>query len=149
MSELTIEQRFPEVFRQPVLKRYLPLALLAGLLVYLAYAVWFFALPSVFGAAKWDRAGNVLAQWVAYDVFAEFRLDAEPIEPKWSRFWPLGAKPDPDWLIRQPSGSLVVEIDGPGTATEFSHHRVTITHAGETVTVSRAETGATVDGPLP
>jgi phosphonate transport system permease protein len=148
MTELSIEQRFPAVFHQPVLKRFMPLALLIGVVIYLAYAVWFFALPSVIGGAKWDRAGFLLAQWVSYDAVAEFRLDGDAVVPKWPRFSPLGNNPEPDWVIFNQDHSVTVDIAGPGTSTTFSKQAVTITHQGQTVQVHRGET-PTVDGAMP
>ena len=43
MTDLSIEQRFPAVFKQSLMKRFLPLLLLVGVVLYVAYAVWFLA----------------------------------------------------------------------------------------------------------
>lgn len=139
MTDLSIEQRFPAVFRQSLAKRFLPLVLLIGVVLYFAYAVWFFALPSVLADAKWDRAGNMLAQWISYDISTEFRLDGATIEPKWPRFGPLGNDPNPDWIIAEGNGATTVEIAGPGTATTFSKANVSVTYEGQTVVIHRGE----------
>jgi hypothetical protein len=39
---IAIEERFPEVFHRPAYKRFWPLFLVAGTVLYLAYALWFF-----------------------------------------------------------------------------------------------------------
>ena len=137
MTDLSIEQRFPAVFRQSPFKRFLPLVLLLGVALYFAYAVWFFALPTVMAQAKWDRAGNMLAQWISYDIFAEFRLDGDTITPKWPRFGPLGSNPNPDWIVVDGNGATTVEIAGPGTATTFSKTDVSVTFEGQTVVIHR------------
>ena len=41
----SIEERYPHVFRRPFHKRFGPLFLVAGTVLYLAYALWFFSLP--------------------------------------------------------------------------------------------------------
>ena len=42
-----IEDRFPQVFQQPLYRRFWPLFLVAGTILYLVYALWFFSLPQV------------------------------------------------------------------------------------------------------
>ena len=43
----SIEQRYPDVFNPPLLKRHGLWFLVGGTLLYLAYTVWFFSLPQV------------------------------------------------------------------------------------------------------
>jgi phosphonate transport system permease protein len=148
MTDASIKERYPAVFRQSVLNRFLPLIIIVGTILYLCYAVWFFALPSVIGGARWDRAGNLLAQWISYDVFVEFRLDGETVVPKYPRFTVLGDNPAPGWIIHNQDGSTTVDIDGPGSSTTFSKSAITVTHAGETVVAHRGEPPR-IDGEAP
>jgi phosphonate transport system permease protein len=114
-SAETLEARYPELFLQGGLRRHLPLIVLAGLVLYMIYAAWFFSLPSVLGGARWDRLGNYLSQWVSYDVSAEFRLDGDAIEPRWPRFSVLGSDPHPDWIVADIRGTRI-ELAGPAAS---------------------------------
>jgi phosphonate transport system permease protein len=134
-TTLSLEQRYPEVFRQSAVKRFAPLVALILLVLYLAYAVWFFALPSVLSAAKWDRLGDYMQQWVAYDVNAEFRLGEAEIAPRWPRNTPLGPNPTPDWIIANADGGRTVELAGAGQSVSFSRTAATITNGVEHVAI--------------
>jgi len=147
MTDLSIEQRFPQVFQQNPAKRFLPLVLLGGVIAYAIFAVWFFALPSVLGNAKWERAGDVLSQWISYDIFAEYRLDGATIVPKWPRFGPLGNNPNPDWIVSDPLGDTSIQVDASSSII-FSKQAVAITHLGQTVVVNRGPQ-VTIEGERP
>src|SRR5258708_2350511 len=112
-SVAELRLRYPEVFRRARGRRFLPLLALAGVVLYCAYVVWFFAIPSVVMNAHWERAGEYLSQWIAYEVRPEFRIRAGAIETRWSRFSPLGQHPDPDWIVTGERGAINVAIDGP------------------------------------
>ena len=131
---LTLEQRYPAVFKQSAFKRFAPLLAMIAVVLYLAYAVWFFALPSVIGAGKWERLGDSMQQWIAYDVSADFRLDEPVIAGKWPRFSVLGADPHPDWLIPH-DGGYTIELGGPGQSVTFTKTAATITNAGGSVDI--------------
>lgn len=134
-TTLSLEQRFPEVFRQSAFKRFAPLFALILLVLYLVYAVWFFGLPSVLSAAKWDRLGDYMQQWVAYDVNAEFRLAEPEIAPRWPRNTPLGPNPTPDWIIPNGDGGYTVELAGAGQAVTFTKTAATLTNGAEHVDI--------------
>ena len=76
---LSYEERFPEAFHVPVWRRFGPLFLLGGLVLYLIYAVWFFDLVNVVRTAHWERTGIYLSQWISYDVQPEFRLSGDQV----------------------------------------------------------------------
>jgi phosphonate transport system permease protein len=141
----TYEQRFPQVFRQSLWKRFMPLFVVIGVALYFVYAVWFFSLPTVLAEAKWDRLGNYLQQWVSYDVSPEFRLDSgAAIVPKFNRNSALGPDPRPEWVIENGDGSLTVELDGAGSAVQFSKSAATLTRNGESVEIAIGASAATV-----
>src|SRR5438105_397280 len=114
-----IEDRFPQVFRRPAYKRFGPLLLLVGTVLYLAYAMWFFSLPQVLRESHWERLPLFLSQWISYDLQPEFRLDQPEITPKYPRFSALGENPHPDWVIRNLDGTFTVQIDGPAKSVTF------------------------------
>lgn len=131
-ATLTLEQRYPAVFKQSVLKRFAPLIALIAVVLYLLYAIWFFALPTVISQGKWDRLGDYMQQWIAYDVNAEYRLDGPTIVGKYPRFSVLGKDPHPDWLIPR-EGGYSIELGGPGQSVTFTKTAATLTNAGASV----------------
>ncbi|MDW6025552.1 phosphonate ABC transporter, permease protein PhnE [Mesorhizobium sp. BAC0120] len=145
----SIEGRYPQIFQRPLIKRQGHWFLLGGIVLYLAYAVWFFNLPQILSDAHWERMGLYLTQWVSYDVQPDFRLDAPAITPKYQRFSPLGDNPSPDWVKINPDSSFTVEIDGPGKSVTFSKTEATVVAFGETVPVALASGKPVVDGPVP
>lgn len=141
----TYEQRFPQVFHQSLLKRFMPLFVVIGVALYFVYAVWFFSLPTVLAEAKWDRLGNYLQQWVSYDVSPEFRLDSgTAIVPKFNRNTALGPDPHPEWITSNGDGSLTVELNGASHSVRFSKTAATITRGGESVDIAIGASAAIV-----
>lgn len=128
---LSYEERFPEAFHIPAWKRFGPILLLGGLVLYLIYAVWFFDLVNVVRTAHWERTGIYLSQWISYDVQPEFRIEEDGITPKYPRFSPLGDNPHPDWVITNPDGTLTVLVDGPGGEITFSKTDATVIKGSE------------------
>ncbi|TJV39316.1 MAG: phosphonate ABC transporter, permease protein PhnE [Mesorhizobium sp.] len=144
-----IEDRFPQVFRRPAYKRFGPLFLLLGTVLYLAYAMWFFSLPQVLRESHWERLPLFLSQWVSYDLQPEFRLDQPEITPKYPRFSALGENPNPDWVIRNPDGTFTVQIDGPAKSVTFDKAQATIMANGQTVPVALTSGKPVISGPVP
>ncbi|TPN55208.1 MULTISPECIES: phosphonate ABC transporter, permease protein PhnE [unclassified Mesorhizobium] len=144
-----IEDRFPQVFRRPAYKRFGPLFLLLGTVLYLAYAMWFFSLPQVLRESHWERLPLFLSQWVSYDLQPEFRLDQAEITPKYPRFSALGENPNPDWVIRNPDGTFTVQIDGPAKSVTFDKAQATIMANGQTVPVTLTSGKPVISGPVP
>ncbi|RWA67969.1 MAG: phosphonate ABC transporter, permease protein PhnE [Mesorhizobium sp.] len=144
-----IEERFPQVFRRPLYKRFWPLLLVAGTILYLIYALWFFSLPQVLRESHWERLPLFLSQWISYDLQPEFRLDQPEIAPKYPRFSALGEHPNPDWVIRNSDGSFTVQIDGEAKSATFDKTRATIVANGQAVPVSLTSGKPVVEGPVP
>ena len=144
-----IEDRFPQVFRRPAYKRFGPLFLLLGTVLYLAYAMWFFTLPQVLRDSHWERLPLFLSQWISYDLQPEFRLDQPEITPKYPRFSALGDNPNPDWVIKSPDGTFTVLIDGPAKSVTFDKTQATIVANGQTVPVALTSGKPVVSGPVP
>jgi phosphonate transport system permease protein len=146
---IAIEERYPHVLRRPAHKRFGPLVLLLGTVLYLAYALWFFSLPQVLREAHWERLPLFLSQWISYDLQPEFRLDQPQITPKYPRFSALGENPDPDWVIVNADRTVTVLIDGPAKSVTFDKARVTIVANGQTVAVSLTGGRPVISGPVP
>ncbi|RNJ41714.1 phosphonate ABC transporter, permease protein PhnE [Mesorhizobium erdmanii] len=146
---LSIEERYPQVFRRPLYKRFAPLFLFVGILTYLIYVLWFFSLPQVLRESHWERLPLFLTQWISYDLQPEFRLDQPEITPKYPRFSALGENPNPDWVIRNPDGTFTVLIDGPAKSVTFDKAQATIVANGQTVPVSLTSGKPLISGPVP
>ncbi|AGB44188.1 phosphonate ABC transporter, permease protein PhnE [Mesorhizobium australicum WSM2073] len=146
---LSIEARHPQVFRRPAYKRFGPLLLFVGTLLYLIYALWFFSLPQVLRESHWERLPLFLTQWISYDLQPEFRLDQPEITPKYPRFSALGDNPNPDWVVRNPDGTFTVLIDGPAKSVTFDKTQATIVANGQTVPVSLTSGKPVVTGAVP
>ncbi|MGX8011915.1 phosphonate ABC transporter, permease protein PhnE [Mesorhizobium sp. ORM8.1] len=144
-----IEERHPHVFRRPTYKRFGPLLLFVGTLLYLVYALWFFNLPQVLRESHWERLPLFLSQWISYDLQPEFRLDQPEITPKYPRFSALGDNPNPDWVIRNADGSFTVQIDGQAKSVTFDKTYATIVAYGQTVPVALTSGKPVVSGPVP
>lgn len=146
---LSIEERYPQVFRRPPYKRFAPLFLFLGILTYLIYVLWFFSLPQVLRESHWERLPLFLTQWISYDLQPEFRLDQPEITPKYPRFSSLGENPNPDWVIKKPGGTFTVLIDGPAKSVTFDKAQATLTANGETVPVALTSGKPVITGPVP
>ncbi|TIW26420.1 MAG: phosphonate ABC transporter, permease protein PhnE [Mesorhizobium sp.] len=144
-----IEARYPQIFRRPLYKRFGPLFLVAGTVLYLAYALWFFSMPQVLRESHWERLPLFLSQWISYDLQPEFRLDQPEITPKYPRFSALGENPNPDWVIRNPDGTFTVLIDGLAKSVTFDKTKAVIVANGQTVPVSLASGKPVISGPVP
>ncbi|MGX5840074.1 phosphonate ABC transporter, permease protein PhnE [Mesorhizobium sp. ArgA1] len=145
----SIEERYPQVFPRPAYKRFGPLFLFAGIVLYLGYALWFFNLPQVMRDSHWERLPLFLSQWISYDLQPEFRLDQPEITPKYPRFSALGDNPNPDWVVKNADGTFTVLIDGPAKSVTFDKTRATITAFGETVPVALTSGKPVISGPVP
>ncbi|KAA3446222.1 phosphonate ABC transporter, permease protein PhnE [Mesorhizobium sp. SARCC-RB16n] len=146
---LSIEARHPQVFQRPAYKRFGPLLLFVGTLLYLVYALWFFSLPQVLRESHWERLPLFLTQWISYDLQPEFRLDQPEITPKYPRFSALGENPNPDWVIKNADGSYTVQIDGQAKSVTFDKGYATIVAHGQTVPVALTSGKPVVSGPVP
>lgn len=145
----SIEERFPEVFHRPFLKRFGSLLMLIGVILYGIYAVWFFDIPKLIAEAHWERFGIYMSQWVSYDVQPEFRLSGDEIDIRYPRFSPLGDNPNPDWVKRNPDGSLTVTVGGASRSVTISKSETILTAHGTTVVVDMSGEHPKVQGEAP
>jgi phosphonate transport system permease protein len=149
IGETTLEQRYPEVFRQSFMKRFLPLIVVVGTVLYLAYAVWFFNLPQILGSAHWERFGIYLSQWISYDIQPTFRLDAAKITPQYQRFSALGNDPHPDWVKTDAAADKwEVDVDAAHSVT-FTKATATIVNGADVVDVALTGGKPLVQGTAP
>jgi phosphonate transport system permease protein len=149
VGEFTLQQRYPEIFRQSRLKRFAPLLLAIGVVAYVAYAVWFFNLPQILATAHWERFGIYMSQWISYDVQPEFRLDRDQITTKYPQNSTLGRDPHPDWVHADAVGRWTVEVVGPQHAVTFTKTHAEIVNGAETIQID-LDTGKPVPlGPAP
>jgi phosphonate transport system permease protein len=134
-AELSLEERYPSVFRQSFLKRFgFPITLVV-LVAYLIYAAWFFNLGGILGAAKWERMEIYLSQWISYDIQADFRIDQPTIAPKYPKNSPLGNNPNPDWVRTSGDGTWEVDLDGTAKSVRFTHTNAVITDGPNAVEI--------------
>jgi phosphonate transport system permease protein len=145
----SIQERYPEVFNPPFLKRFGPLLTVVALVLYGFYAVWFFEIPRIVSEAHWERVGLYLGEWVSYDVQPEFRLSGAKITPRYPRFSPLGDDPHPDWVKQNDDGSMTVSISGDRKVVDISKTQVTIVNRGENVVVNLTSGQPKVVGAAP
>lgn len=145
----SIEKRFPHVFQRPPHKRFGPLLLFVGTLLYLVHALWFFNLPQVMRRSHWERLPLFLTQWISYDVQPIFPLDAPQIQARYPRFSVLGADPRPDWVKTNADGSITVLVKGQARYVTFNKTEATIVANDETVHVSMTSGKPVVSGAIP
>ena len=145
----SIEERFPEVFHQPFLKRFGPLLMLIGVILYGVYTVWFFDVPKLVAEARWERFGIYMSQWISYDVQPEFRISGGQIDIRYPRFSPLGDNPNPDWVKHNSDGSLTVAVSGNSRSVTIGKTETILTAHGTTVVVDMSGEHPKVQGEAP
>jgi len=145
----TLEERYPQVFRRPLLKRFGFPAILLVLVLYLIYAAWFFNLSGILSAARWDRMEIYLSQWISYDIQADFRIDDPVIAPKYPRNSPLGNDPHPDWVRSLPDGSWEVDLDGPQKSVRFTRTSASLTDGAGSVDIDMSGGKPVIVGGIP
>lgn len=143
-----IRARHPAVFHKPFSKALTPFLVVGGVLAYVLYAWWFFAIGTVLSEGRWDRAGAYLADWVSYDVRPTLRFKNGGIDVTYPRFNVLGENPDPDWVTRIDAATVEVSI-GSDTVIRATPAFVTVTHQGETLGVDLTTGIPTAAAPIP
>lgn len=96
-----VSQRFPELFRENLLKKFMPLFGVVGVSVYFVFVWFFFSMPTVLSSANWGIAGNYLADWISYESRPDISFEPGYVSVAFPRFDPLGSDPHPDWLQTQ------------------------------------------------
>jgi phosphonate transport system permease protein len=141
--------RYPEVFGRSFLARWRPLIVILGVVAYCAYAIWFFAIPSVIVNAHWERTSIYLAQWISHDIRLELRTGGGKVETRWERYSQLGKDPHPSWVVPNADGSVAVEVVGAGNGIVVTPSTVIIAKAGEQVTFAMGGDVPRAEGPVP
>ncbi|UJW85412.1 phosphonate ABC transporter, permease protein PhnE [Devosia sp. SL43] len=104
-----LHDKYPEVFKQNVFRRWgLPLGLGAAVL-YLIFCWFFFNVGPAIQNGKWDRASIYLQDWFSWRATPRLRFGEDgTITPQWSSRgqYPEGAAID--WLTPNEDGSLTV-----------------------------------------
>ncbi|AVX03101.1 phosphate-import permease protein PhnE [Maritalea myrionectae] len=126
-----LKEQYAEVFHKDPVKKFRPLAIVAALLAYLVACFFFFNIPQVFSDAKWDRAGLYMADWVSWQAQPKFRFRDDGLELQYPRFSPLGAEPDPSWVIANETADAYRVDFGPSDFIVVQEGLVEITKGGQ------------------
>ncbi|MGH6861711.1 MAG: phosphonate ABC transporter, permease protein PhnE [Phyllobacterium sp.] len=141
------EVRYPDVFNRSWRKRFMPLLIGAGIVLYLIYCWWFFSIGAVLGSGQWQRAEIYARDWISYAIRTTVRMGEAGTTISYPRFSELGDNPDPDWVVR--SGNEVTVTFGAGNALRIDRNRVIATRGGEELVMAIEPEGTKPMGPLP
>ncbi|SFI98983.1 MULTISPECIES: phosphonate ABC transporter, permease protein PhnE [unclassified Phyllobacterium] len=141
------ESRHPEVFNPPVWKRFLPLFIASGIVLYVVYCWWFFSIGTVLASGQWQRAEIYARDWVSYAVRATVKMSPEATTVSYPRFSELGNNPNPDWVIK--NGNDVSIRFGSSKSLDINAQRVIATRGSESLTILLEPNGAKPQGTLP
>ena len=142
-----LEARHPDVFHRSTWKRFMPLVIAAGIILYVAYCWWFFSIGTVLASGQWQRAEYYARDWFSYAVRATVRMSPDATTISYPRFSELGDNPDPEWVIR--NGNDVTIRFGSHKSLEINSQRVIVTRGSESLTVLIEPDGARPQGALP
>ena len=80
-----VDARFGEAIRPPLKRRLIPVGVIALVLAYLVYSVFYFNVPSVLGQARGDLIddGYPPEAWAAYVLIGDGRRQPVPERPIW------------------------------------------------------------------
>lgn len=114
-----VEARYPELLKTNLVKRFIPLIVAVGIVLYFVYVTFFFSIPTIVAKADWDVAGNYLADWISYESRPDVKFEDGYLTAKFPRYDPLGHDPHPDWLIVKSAmvTKTVTETVAPQPAT--------------------------------
>lgn len=127
------ETRYPHVFKRSWNKRYLMPLIALGVVFYLLYCWWFFAIGTVLSEGQWDRAGITARQWYSYEVRPTIRINGDEVKISYPRFSVLGSKPDPEW-VREANGTTTVSF-GSSQALHLTGKSVVVERGGEQLAI--------------
>lgn len=112
-----ISARHPELVKGSNRSRIRTVAIVVGLVLYMLYSWWFFAIGHVLGNANWNIAGTYLADWISYEVRPDVRIAADgTMQVSYPRFSPLGPNASPDW-VRLEKETVTRTVETPAAAT--------------------------------
>ncbi len=94
-----IAERHSHVLQRSRWQRFRAPILATGLVLYMIFAWWFFAIGHVIGNANWGLAGNYLADWVSYEIRPELNVDRDgAIHHLLFALRSDRPNPNPDWI---------------------------------------------------
>jgi phosphonate transport system permease protein len=149
-----IAARHPAVFAGSRRKQATRWLVGAGVVAYLCFAWWFFAIGTVLANGNWGIAGIYLADWVSYETRPNIDFGKDGLEVRFPRFSAYNENRHPDWIelqdVRSPgvAGRVSMTI-GDGTV-DIEPGRVTARRGTETLAIAVApDETVTAEGPLP
>jgi phosphonate transport system permease protein len=149
-----IAARHPAVFSGSRRKQVTRWLVAAGVVAYLCFAWWFFAVGSVLANGNWGIAGVYLADWVSYETRPNIEFTPEGLEVQYPRFSAYNENRHPDWIELQDVSALGIAARvsmtiGDGSV-DVELGRVTARRGSETVAIAIGpDETMTADGPLP
>ena len=81
------ESRYPDVFNPSMLKRFMPLLIGAGIVLYLIYCWWFFSIGTVLATGQWQRAEIYARDWISYAIRTTVRIESRGYDRQLSAFF--------------------------------------------------------------
>ncbi|WP_119308499.1 phosphonate ABC transporter, permease protein PhnE [Cohaesibacter haloalkalitolerans] len=92
--------RYPAVFKPGFFKRFRGALIFIAIVIYAFVGSSFLHIGKVFSNGNWDIAGAYLADWISYEVRPDVKFENGYLNIEFPRFSPLGAKPQPDWIVK-------------------------------------------------
>ncbi|WOC15697.1 hypothetical protein MP213Fo_11540 [Pseudochrobactrum sp. MP213Fo] len=144
-----LENRYPQVFKRSWNKRYLLPLVVIGVVIYMIYCWWFFAIGTVLSEGQWDRAGITARQWYSYEIRPTMRMSGDEVKITYPRFSVLGNNPDPEW-VSVANGTTSVRF-GETQALHLTGQTVIVERGSESLAIRIGADAARPvnDAPLP
>ena len=149
-----IADRHPAVFAGSRRKQATSWLIGLGVVAYLVFAWWFFAVGSVLANGNWGIAGIYLADWVSYETRPNIEFTDEGLEIRYPRFSAYNDERHPGWItledVRAPgvAGRIAMTV-GDGSV-EVAPGEVIARRGPETLAIIISpDEKVTADGPLP
>ena len=149
-----IAGRYPVVFAGSLRKQVMRWLIGLGIVAYLVFAWWFFAIGTVLGNGNWGIAGIYLADWVSYETRPNVEFGHGSVEVSYSRFSAYRPDRQPDWVrleqVTAPGVAGRVAMDIGTASVDIAPRLVTVNEGGETLVVAIADDGSVnAQGSLP
>src|ERR1044072_3723864 len=104
-----ITARHPAVFAGSRRKQATRWLIGLGVIAYLCFAWWFFAIGTVLANGNWGIAGIYLADWVSYETRPNIEFTPEGLVVSYPRFSAYNEDRHPEWIELQ-------DVRSPGVA---------------------------------
>lgn len=141
-ERVRLEKKYPDVFRQGVLRRWgWPIGI-ALTLAYLVFCWFFFGVGPALQNGKWDRAAIYIQDWYSWRAQPRLRFEDGVVTPQWSS---RGQYPDDaaiDWLTPHPDGGMTVTFSSPDNRLEVRTSGVEVYLEGAPFAVAITEDAA-------